>query len=180
MIFYRHPTPDAAPGLCYGRWNIGLAKSAAAEITSACAAPPAFRYIVSSPSWRATQLAEALAAATGVSLETDERLMEMNFGRWEGEFWSDIDRDESDPWAEDPWTLAPPRGESYSMVHSRIGAVLLEAPPGGCFITHAGPIRAAMMIQHGLSFAEAFANPVPFATPIDLTLRDDPDRGADA
>lgn len=174
MIFYRHPTPDAVPGLCYGRWNIGLAKEATAEITAACAAPPEFAYIVSSPSWRATQLAEALAAATGKPLETDERLMEMDFGRWEGEMWSDIDRDESDPWAENPWDLAPPKGESYSMVHSRIGAVLLEAPAGGCFVTHAGPIRAAMMIQHGVTFAEAFANPVPFAVPINLSMKDDP------
>lgn len=179
MIFYRHPTPDTVQGLCYGRWNIGLAPSAAAEIRNACANPPDFDYIVSSPSWRATQLAEALAAATGKPLEMDERLMEMNFGKWEGEFWSDIDRSESDPWAENPWDLAPPKGESYSMVHSRIGAVLLEAPPGGCFVTHAGPIRAAMMIQHGISFAEAFANPVPFAFPIELMLLDDPDGGSD-
>ncbi|MEO0363669.1 MAG: histidine phosphatase family protein [Pseudomonadota bacterium] len=175
MIFYRHPTPDAVPGLCYGRWNIGLAPSAEGEIEAACAAPPEFAYVVSSPSWRARRLAEALAEATGRPLETDERLMEMNFGRWEGEFWEDIDRAESDPWAEDPWNRAPPKGESYSMVHSRIGAVLLEAPPGGCFVTHAGPIRAAMMIQRGLSFAEAFADPVPFATPIDLGWR----RGGD-
>ncbi|MEL7466681.1 MAG: histidine phosphatase family protein, partial [Pseudomonadota bacterium] len=96
MIFYRHPTPDAAPGLCYGRWNIGLAPAAEAEIATACEAPPAFDYIVSSPSWRAKQLAEALAAATGKPMETDERLMEMDFGRWEGEFWDDIDRAESD------------------------------------------------------------------------------------
>ena len=101
--------------------------------------------------------------------------MEMDFGRWEGEFWSDIDRSESDPWAADPWNLAPPKGESYSLVHSRVGAVLMEAPAGGCFVTHAGPIRAAMMIQRGLGFAEAFADPVPFAAPIDLSLAEDRD-----
>ncbi|MEX2518462.1 MAG: histidine phosphatase family protein [Paracoccaceae bacterium] len=174
MIFYRHPTPDAAPGLCYGRWNIGLGAKAAEEIAAACATPPAFAYIVSSPSWRARELAEALAKATGAPLEFDDRLMEMNFGTWEGEFWAEIDRAESDPWAANPWDNAPPKGESFSMVHSRIGAALLEAPPGGCFVTHAGPIRAAMMIQRGLSFAEAFADKVPFAAPLDMAMRDDP------
>lgn len=173
MIFYRHPSTDAAPGLCYGRWNVGLGPQAEAEIAAACAAPPGFHYIVSSPAWRARRLAEALAEATGARLEYDDRLQEMNFGRWEGEFWDDIDRAESDPWAANPWDNAPPDGESYSMVHSRIGAALMEAPPGGCFVTHAGPIRAAMMIQRGLSFAAAFADPVPFATPIDLSLRPD-------
>lgn len=173
MIFYRHPTPDAAPGLCYGRWNLGLAPGADAEIAAACAAPPAFEFIVSSPSWRARFLGEALAEATGAPFETDERLMEMDFGRWEGELWADIDRAESDPWAEDPWLNAPPKGESFSMVHSRIGGALLDAPPGGCFVTHAGPIRGAMMIQRGMNFADAFANPIPFAQPIDLALVED-------
>lgn len=173
MIFYRHPTTDAPPGLCYGRWNVALAPGAAAEIAAACAAPPAFDYIVASPAWRARDLAEALATATGRRLEFDERLLDMNFGRWEGEFWADIDRAESGPWAQDPWNIAPPSGESFSMVHSRVGAALLEAPPGGCFVTHAGPIRAALMIQRGLGFAAAFAGKVAFATPIDLTLRAD-------
>lgn len=173
MIFYRHPTPDVAPGLCYGRWNIGLGAKADEEISAACEAPPDFDYIVCSPSWRARQLAEALARKTGKPLEFDERLYELNFGRWEGEFWADIDRKESQPWSENPWELAPPGGESFSMLHSRIGAALLEAPPGGCFVTHAGPIRAAYMIQHGMSFAEAFANPVPYAVPLDLGLRAD-------
>lgn len=102
MIFYRHPTPDVAPGLCYGRWNIGLGAKADEEISAACEAPPDFDYIVCSPSWRARQLAEALARKTGKPLEFDERLYELNFGRWEGEFWADIDRKESQPWSENP------------------------------------------------------------------------------
>lgn len=173
MIFYRHPTPDAQPGLCYGRLDIGLTDSARAEIAAAVASPPSMTRIISSPARRALTLANALSEASGAPVIADERLWEMNFGAWEGQLWSDIDRAESDPWAENPWDLSPPDGESYSMVHSRMGAVLLEAEPGDVFVAHAGPIRAARMILQGISFAEAFADPVPFAAPIEITLTGD-------
>ncbi|MGB0852217.1 MAG: histidine phosphatase family protein [Pikeienuella sp.] len=173
MIFYRHPTPDAQPGLCYGRLDIGLSDEATSEIAAAVADPPVMTRILTSPAKRALALAEALADATGAALIPDERLWEMNFGAWEGKFWSEIDRADSDPWAENPWDLSPPGGESYSMVHSRMGAVLLDALPGDVIVAHAGPIRAAKMILEGLTFAEAFADPVPFATPVTLELRED-------
>ena len=60
------------------------------------------------------------------------------------------------------------------MVHSRIGAVLLDAEPGDVIVAHAGPIRAAKMILEGLSFAEAFADPVPFATALEIELWEEP------
>lgn len=173
MIFYRHPTPDAEPGMCYGRLDIGLGDSADAEIAAATANPPEMVRIITSPARRAMALAKALSVKTGAPVLTDDRLWEMNFGTWEGMRWSEIDRAESDPWAENPWDLAPPGGESYSMVHSRIGAVLLEAEPHHVIVAHAGPIRAAKMILEGLSFAEAFADPVPFATALEIELRGD-------
>ena len=172
MIFYRHPTPMAAPGLCYGRTDVRLAEEATAEIGAASAQAPQMSRILTSPAYRARTLADALAAVTGAEVLQDERLWEMNFGDWEGQFWSEINRAESDPWAEDPWHLAPPGGESFSMVHSRMGAVLLDAEPGDVIVTHAGPIRAAKMILQGQSFAEAFADPVPFAKPLDINLEE--------
>lgn len=174
MIFYRHPTPDAPPGMCYGRLDIGLGDRAADEIANAIAHAPQITRIVSSPARRAIALADALGAKTSAPVWSDERLWEMNFGEWEGRLWSEIDRAESDPWAENPWDLAPPGGESYSMVHSRMGAVLLDAEPGDVIVAHAGPIRAAKMILEGLSFAEAFADPVPFATALEIDLRGEP------
>jgi alpha-ribazole phosphatase len=172
MIFYRHPTPDAPLGMCYGRLDIGLGDAAAAEIAAALIAPPPMTRIVTSPAQRAMALAEALSAETGAPIVPDDRLWEMNFGEWEGRLWSEIDRTESDPWAENPWDLSPPDGESYSMVHSRVGAVLLDVEPGDVIVAHAGPIRAAMMIFEGLSFAEAFTDPVPFAAAMEIALRE--------
>lgn len=174
MIFYRHPTPDAMPGMCYGRLDIGLNEAADAEIADAVASAPPMMRILTSPARRAMALADALGAAMGVAVLSDERLWEMSFGEWEGKQWSEIDRAESDPWAQNPWDLAPPGGENYSMVHSRVGAVLLDAEPGDVIVAHAGPIRAAMMILEGLSFAEAFADAVPFATALEISLKETP------
>lgn len=166
MILYRHPTPDAPAGLCYGRLDIGLAPQAEAEIAAARAAAPRFARVLASPRRRARALAKALAR--GAEILFDERLAELDFGRWEGRRWDEIDRAESDPWAGDVWRIAPPGGESFAVLHARVAAALAEAGPEDAVVTHAGPIRAALMIREGRSLDEVFAAPIPFASAIHL------------
>lgn len=170
MIFLRHPRPDAPPGLCYGRMDIAAGPDSAAEIAAALQATPPVRRVLASPARRCRRLAEALAARDGVALEYDDRLWEMDFGGWEGMRWDDIRRADSDAWAGDPWSIAPPGGETFAAVHDRVGAVLARvvpaAAPGTAVICHAGPIRAARMILTGASFASVFAEPVPYAAPL--------------
>ncbi len=168
MILWRHPTPDAPPGLCYGRLDIGLARAAEAEIAAAVAAAPPLSVVVSSPAFRARRLAEALATASGAPLTIEPRLVELDFGAWEGRRWFALPRDETDHWAEDPWRRAPPGGETFASLHARVAAALAEAPAGAGIVTHAGPIRAALMMRAGLSFEAAFARPVPYAEAIEL------------
>jgi alpha-ribazole phosphatase len=139
---------------------------AAAEIAEALAATPPLGRVVASPARRCRGLAEALAARDGVALELDDRLWEMDFGVWEGMSWDAIRRADSDPWAADPWTVAPPGGETFAAVHARVGAVLAGAVPGTALVCHAGPIRAARMILTGASFAAVVAEPVPYAAPL--------------
>ncbi len=166
LIFYRHPTPDAAPGLCYGKLDIGLGPSAADEIARACLNPPTVSGIVTSPAIRARALAEPLAKAAGAPLSADERLWEMDMGAWEGILWSDIDRRESDPWAEDALNRPTPGGEAFTDVIERVRRVLESLETTTCIVAHAGPIRAAEIILTGATFDEVFARPVPYATPI--------------
>lgn len=167
MILYRHPTPAAEPGLCYGRLDIGLAPSARAEIAAARRAAAPFRTIVASPAFRARALAEALAEASGAALRFDERLLELDFGAWEGKRWFAIPRRESAPWAEDPRRRAPPGGETFAALEGRVLAAAAEAGPEAALVTHAGPIRALLIARSGLSFAEAFARKIPFATALE-------------
>lgn len=168
MIFLRHPAPEAPPGLCYGRTELAPGAGAAAEIARALALTPPVRRVLASPAWRCRGLAEALAMRDRATLTPDERLRELDFGAWEGRRWRDIPRSESDRWARDPWSVAPPGGETFATLHARVTAALAEAGPGTAIVTHAGPIRAARMALTGVGFATVFAEPVPYATPIRL------------
>jgi alpha-ribazole phosphatase len=169
LVLLRHPRVEAA-GLCYGRADPPLAASASAEIEAALAATPPLRAVVSSPSPRAMTLAGALAARDGLAVRPDPRLLELDFGAWEMRAWAAIDRAESDPWAEDPDRRAPPGGETFASLRARVADALAEIADGAAVVAHAGPIRAARMAADGVTLAAAFAEAVPYATPLSLTL----------
>jgi alpha-ribazole phosphatase len=166
VIFVRHPAAAVTAGTCYGRLEVGCAPGAEAEIGALLAALPPVRAVRSSPALRCRKLADRIAARDGLRVETDDRLCELNFGAWEGRQWSAIDRAESGAWAADPVNTAPPGGETFAALHTRVGEALADMPPGAVVVTHAGPIRAARMILTGASFARVFADPVPHCTPI--------------
>lgn len=170
----RHPAPGGPPGLCYGRTCPGLAPGWEAAVTRAArAAPPGLR-LISSPAPRCLGPARMLAQALEAPLAVEPRLAEMDFGAWEGRLWSRIDRAESDPWAEDPIRRAPPGGETFGALAARVAEALADVEAASdpaapaLLVTHAGPIRALWMARRGLSFAQAFARPVPFARPAPL------------
>ncbi|MEO0623050.1 MAG: histidine phosphatase family protein [Pseudomonadota bacterium] len=168
-LWLRHPRPAVRPGTCYGRLDVAEGQGAAAETAAALTATPVTTLVLASPARRCRRLAERLAARDGVPLRFDPRLLELDFGRWEGRAWDAIPRSESDPWAEDPWHRAPPGGERFADLYDRVAAALDAAPCGTALVCHAGPIRAARMILGGETFEAAFARPVPYATPLELS-----------
>lgn len=169
MIFLRHPRPDVPAGTCYGRMDIGIGPEGEADILRALAETQKLERIIASPALRCRALAEALAVRDGAELSFDPRLWEMDFGAWEGMQWDTIRRSDSDPWAADPWSVAPPGGEAFEAVHARVAEAIGEAAPGTVLVCHAGPIRAARMILTGAAFKAVFAAPVPYASPIRLS-----------
>ena len=168
MIFLRHPKPVAEAGVCYGRTDLEIGPEGEAQIAEALALMPRVTRVVASPARRCRGLALAVAERDGVPLSFDARLWEMDFGAWEGRRWAEIPVEESDPWTADPWNVAPPGGETFTMMRERVAAALAGLGEGTAVVCHAGPIRMAWMILAGASFAEACAEPVPYATPIRL------------
>jgi len=166
MIFLRHPKPYQATGLCYGRTDLDIGPDGAAEIARALEVTPKAVRVIASPALRCRRLAAGLAARDQVELSFEPRLWELNFGDWEGTPWAEIGRENSDRWANDPWRIAPPGGETFAAVHARVGEVLAEATPGTALVCHAGPIRVARMILTGAGFEAVFAETVPYAMPI--------------
>ena len=81
-----------------------------------------FVEIVSSPSERAQKTAAATAAAAGLAVATDDGLVEIAYGEWEGRAEADVAREDAarfSAWAAHPGRIAPPGGESGADIATR-------------------------------------------------------------
>ena len=145
LVLIRHTRVAIADGHCYGRLDVPLAGSAAADIADVLARVAPVTAVVSSPARRCRQLAVALAARDGCPLQFEPALQELDFGEWEGRRWDEIDRAHSDPWALDPWNCAPPGGESEAALWSRLQRWLDDGFDAGAarvaIVAHGGPLR---------------------------------------
>lgn len=142
----RHPEPEVAPGICYGRLDVP-AKNAAVVASRLRAELPPGLPLWSSPLRRCRELAGLLHPAPMI----DERLAEMDFGAWEGQPWDAVPRAELDAWAADVAGYAPPGGESPRAVQQRIlGFVGGLTADEAVLVTHAGVIRTLLAAQREL------------------------------
>ena len=105
--------------------------------------------IVSSPLDRARQTAAAVVDVLGGRVIVDERLIETDFGAWEGLTFGEIQADapeELAAWLASP-DVAPPGGESFTSVAARVAALRedwIAGYPGGVVlaVSHVSPIKS--------------------------------------
>jgi alpha-ribazole phosphatase len=147
----RHARPQAEPGLCYGRTNLPADPQATFEAAQALAAAlPRHLPLISSPLQRCERLSEATSGLRpDLTLKTEPRLAEMDFGDWEGRPW---DRLPLDAWMADFWAHRPGNGESVQSFMGRVAAVFdaaLLQKQEVAWITHAGVIRAVQLLHAG-------------------------------
>lgn len=112
-----------------------------------------------SPMRRAVQTAERLQNLTSRNFNfiEDERIREIDFGRWEQKTYADIEASDPDlipGWCHyDDFTF--PEGESVAGFVGRVGAVLDELSTSGKntigVVTHGGVIRTMICLALGLS-----------------------------
>jgi len=163
LILIRHTRPDVPSGLCYGRTDVALADTFAGEAARVLAALPEIRVLVTSPLQRCMALAQYIAAAKELPLAVDERLMEMDFGAWQGRHWSDLPMADLDAWSDDFLHARPHGGESVAMFVSRVGAALAawsSRQEPVALVTHAGVIKVACQPESDL--------PRDFEAPVDF------------
>ncbi|MFF4617963.1 bifunctional RNase H/acid phosphatase [Nonomuraea jabiensis] len=130
----------------------GLAQAAAAA-ERLSREPYRLDAIVSSPLKRARQTAEAVAGRTGLDVEVDEDLRELDFGDWEGHTFTEVQRRwpaELSAWFADP-EAAPPGGESFATVARRVqtaGERLVERYEGKTVlaVSHVTPIKMLLRL----------------------------------
>ena len=150
IALVRHPAVADATGRCYGRLDLPLADAASIAPIVTALAPMRGATIHTSPLARCRLLAEALAADwRQPSPIADPRLLEMDFGAWEGLAWDDIPRADLDRWAADLLNFAPAGGETGAALTARVTDFwrnLLEQPNPHVVVTHGGPLKVLMAL----------------------------------
>jgi len=112
-----------------------------------------------SPLARARCTAEAIIDATGAAFQDDDRLLELDFGSWEGLTRKEVlgrDRDGLEIWERDP-SLPTPAGDSLELVRDRVVHLadeLLSVHAGGSvvLVSHVGPVKTLLNAALGLQF----------------------------
>ena len=149
----RHAQPLVEPGICYGQLDVAAdAVATTAGARALAAVLPAATRIVCSPLQRCELLAHALCGLRAdLTYKTDPRLMELDFGAWEGRRWDDIGQTALDSWVADFAHHRPGGGESMAQFMQRVASAWDDArqTPLTLWVTHAGVIRAATLIQAG-------------------------------
>ena len=147
ILMVRHTTPRVAPGTCYGQTDLDLTDGFASEAEAVLQKLPPVTAIISSPLTRCHRLARVIAKHRQLEVTTEPRLIEMDFGAWEGLAWNDIPRGELDAWADDFIGARPHGGETVGELKARVDAVIREISSTAgptLLVTHAGVIRAAL------------------------------------
>lgn len=154
VLMIRHgPTVWNARGRIQGRADVGLSSHGRAEVAKwRLPVPWAEARLLSSPLRRARDTAALL---TGRAPIVDDRLIEMDWGRWQGRRLAELR-------AETPGAMAaneargldfrPPGGESPREVCARLEELFAELavdPRPAVVVCHKGVIRAALALATG-------------------------------
>ena len=177
IFLIRHFKCANADGLCYGRTDLlpdaSFDDSMAAlkcKLTGL-----AVEKIVASPLKRCSLIAQQLGCAESIALEP--RIMEVDFGRWEGKLWNDIPREELDAWGASFVESAPHGGESFRQLYERAWAAFQDIRQLPferiAVVTHAGPIRAILAGLLEIPLHRAFALNPNYGSVTKITCIDD-------
>jgi probable phosphoglycerate mutase len=158
IAFLRHgPTEWNAAGRVQGHTDIALSEIGLAQMAG-LRLPFDFPRTYASTMTRARQTAGALGLRNPI---WDARLMEQNWGRWEGLSRAEIfARDGADAFvragSERGTAFRPPGGESTGELHARVAAFLNDVARGdgdAVVVAHLGVLRAAYTLATGWDMA---------------------------
>lgn len=160
LIFIRHTSVAVEKGICYGQTDVPLAETFPSEAKEVKKNLSGYKIDVAytSPLARCRRLAEACGFTNAFP---DNRLMEMNFGKWEMKRYDEI----SDPrlrlWYDDFLNVTATEGESVMMQRDRLDDFLVslhyENDKTIAIFTHGGILIHALVLLKGLTYEEAYA-----------------------
>ena len=121
----RHTKPYNPNDVCYGRLDFDVSPTFEEEADGAIRAFLATgakpTRLFSSPLLRCLKLAEKASAATGLAIEKEPAIIELNFGTWEGQKLTAVPRSEMHAWISDLRGFRFPEGENFYDIDERAG-----------------------------------------------------------
>jgi len=144
VVLMRHPPPLSDHGICYGRLDMPIHPNADIDRLAHNPILDGSLIVWTSPARRCQGLADRIAGALSIPLARDPRLLELDFGAWEGKSWNEVSRTELDRWAVDPLSFRPPGGESGTELIARATdfcADLRQLRQDCVVVSHGGPLK---------------------------------------
>lgn len=147
LHLWRHPRPRDVAGRCIGRTDVAVdrrrAKRLAHRVRTAARREGLPRTVHTSPLQRCADVGRWLRRWGWVH-RIDLRLIELDFGAWDGQRWAQIPHAEVLAWEADFLQHAPGGGESLAALRRRVSAFVATAAHGAApclVIAHAGWIN---------------------------------------
>ena len=149
LSVWRHARPPGVEGRCIGRTEVPVdhrkSKRLAHRIRAWARRHGAPRLVITSPLRRCADVGRWLAR-WGWQHRLDARLLELDFGEWDGCGWAAIPLAQIDAWCADFAQHRPGGGEPVAALLERCAAFVKDAP-GACIVGHAGWISAALWLE---------------------------------
>lgn len=168
LILARHgQTEENVRQLIQGQMNVPLdeqGREQAHQLAHRLSGEP-LTAIYSSPLKRAWETAQCVASQHALPVTSDARLMEANYGIWQGLSWKEVRARHRLPFAE--WSLdrdrVPEGAETLTQVKDRIMDFLGELrrrfqkqEAAVLVVSHGGPIRALLSLGFGIDLMLGF------------------------
>lgn len=179
LFLVRHTTVENLKDICYGQSDIGLAQTFENEksVIMQNLQDIEFEKIYSSPLKRCSILAKSLTSNPN-EIVFDQRLMELNFGKWEGKSWTEIEKtEEAKSWFNDYLNTSCPDGESYADLIKRIQNFISDLKDNKSndnilIVCHGGVIRAFYSIINKLHPQKTFGLKLDYGQIVEIEINE--------
>jgi probable phosphoglycerate mutase len=175
IYFARHGETDWNMALRYqGRRDVPLNATGRAQarrngraLAAALGAHFAALDYQASPLQRASETMQIIRGELGLpelGYRVDERLVEIDYGHWEGQPFKALPQFDPDGYAArkaDMWNWQPRGGESYRALSQRVASWLTDLNHDAVVVAHGGVMRVLRGLVERLAPSEIFAMPVP-------------------
>lgn len=178
VYLVRHTAVDVPRGMCYGQTDVPLkdtfpqeAAAVAGRLDAAIPDKSILDAVYTSPLGRCCRLAEFCGYGDALR---EPRIMEINFGEWEGQNYDLIQDPRLQEWFEDYLHVRATGGESFEDQFNRVSGFLQELKLSGkrdvlCFC-HGGVLICAKIISGAITPQEAFSSLDDYGSVIKITI----------